>query len=116
MNTQELLFRSGDLFLPKALVEFLNTYLVGDDTSLFYINLWTILHFLSGILTGALLVSYKLASSYFLTGFLIHTAWELWQIIGKNTPIWTTRGQIDVATDTSAFMLGMLIFLQLRTP
>ena len=115
MDLPNILFRSGDLFLPNNLVGMLNTYLVGDDTTLFYVNIWTILHFSSGILIGFLLVFYKSASTYFWTGFLIHTAWEIWQIIVKNTPIQTLRGQIDILTDTFAFLIGMYLYVSIMS-
>jgi len=111
MDLNEILFNSGDLFLPKPIKAFLETYWIGDDTSLFYVTWWTFIHFLSGILTGYLLVKTKSATTYFWTGFLIHTVWELWQMIGKNTKYWTARGQIDVGVDTTVFMLGM-VFLK----
>lgn len=116
MNLEKILFHSGDLFLPTPVKKFLEQYWIGNDTSLFYVSWWTFIHFLNGILTGFLLIYMNSASTYYWSGFLIHTLWELWQIIGKNTPIWTARGQIDVITDTSAFILGMWVYLQLRRP
>jgi hypothetical protein len=110
MDWEKILFHSGDLFLPKSVKVFLEQYWIGDDTSLFYVTWWTLIHFISGVLTGYFLVFYKQATTYYWTGFLIHSIWEAWQMIGKNTPYWTTRGQIDVGVDTAAFMLGMVFY------
>lgn len=109
MDWEALLFHSGDLFLPKNVKDFLEQYWIGDDTSLFYISWWTFIHFLSGILTSSLLLEYNY-KNVFLLGFIIHSIWELWQILGKNTHYWTLRGKIDILTDTVAFMIGMLIY------
>lgn len=106
MDWQKILFNSGDLFLPTAVKSFLETYWIGSDTSIFYVTWWTVIHFVSGILTGMYLFG---SSHYYLYGFAIHTVWELWQMIGKNTKYWTTRGQMDVLVDTAAFMGGMAV-------
>ncbi len=110
MDWEKILFHSGDLFLPTPVKEFLEQYWIGDDQSLFYVTWWTLIHFFSGIFTGYLLVQYKQIGAYYLSGFLIHTLWEIWQVIGKNTPYWTARGQLDIGVDTAAFMLGMAFF------
>jgi hypothetical protein len=107
MNWEKVLFRSGDLFLPTSVRGFLETYWIGNDTSIFYISWWTFIHFISGILTGWILSDF---TYYYIYGFLIHTIWELWQIIGKNTKYWTTRGQVDVLVDTISYMLGMTTY------
>lgn len=109
MDWHSILFNSGDLFLPKPIKEFLEQYWIGDDTSLFYISWWTFIHFFTGILTGYWLFYYKSPLNYYMYGFLLHTLWELWQMLGKNTPYWTLRGRVDILTDTMAFMLGMLL-------
>jgi hypothetical protein len=66
------------------------------------------MHVLSGIITGYLLITYAPTYSYYWTGFWIHSAWEFWQILVKNTPYWTTRGVVDIGVDTAMFMAGML--------
>jgi hypothetical protein len=109
MDWRSILFHSGDLFLPKPVKEFLEQYWIGDDNSLFYVTWWTFIHFMSGILTGLFLLQYK--NNYYLHGFALHTLWEFWQILGKNTPYWTLRGRIDIVTDTIAFMIG-LVFIR----
>jgi hypothetical protein len=104
MDWQKILFNSGDLFLPSAVKAFLETYWIGNDTSIFYVTWWTVIHVVSGLLIGIYL---KGSAHYYLYGFVIHSAWELWQILGKNTKYWTSRGQMDVLVDTVAFMGGM---------
>jgi hypothetical protein len=81
----------------------LETYIVGDDTTLVYVTYWTILHFISGVLVAYFGASYT-------TGFWIHTAWELFQIAVRNTPVHTLRGRVDIVTDSVFFMLGMAAF------
>jgi len=97
-----LLYRSGDLFLPKNIRKFLETYIVGNDKSYYYISYWTIAHLISGILT------YYLITVNPINALLFHTAWELWQIFIGMT-ILDTRGIIDIANDTLFFMCGFYI-------
>jgi hypothetical protein len=96
---EKLLFHSGDLFLPSHVRTFLEQYWIGNDTSIFYVSWWTFIHVMSGMIAG-------LYFSY-MNGFLLHSAWEVWQIIGKNTKYWTLRGQVDILVDTVAYMIGM---------
>lgn len=92
-------YASGDLFLPKQLRNFLETYIIGNNTSLFYISLWSFMHMLSGIL-------FSLVSNS-LQGYIVtHTIWELWQIYIGMTPIHTLRGVIDIFTDTTMGIIG----------
>jgi hypothetical protein len=109
-TTEEMLFKSGDLFLPTPVRRFLEHYYIGTNTSLFYINNWSIIHFLSGVITSFLLLKYVPEKNLFITSFMIHTIWELWQIVGKNTLIGTARGQLDVLVDTAFFMAGVWVY------
>ena len=113
-SIQELMFHSGDLFLPKSVRKYLEIYWIGNDTSLFYVTNWSFLHFLSGILTVKLLKYLNIEKNIVLVSFLVHCVWELWQMIGKKTLYWTTRGQIDVITDTVFFMAGVYLTLKLQ--
>jgi hypothetical protein len=112
---EDILFRSGDVFLPKRVRVVLERYHYGSDTSLFYITNWSLIHVLSGILVGWILATYYPNKPFYWTGFWVHTAWEAWQILVKNTPYWTLRGRLDVVTDTLMFMGGMLFFSCLFT-
>lgn len=99
----DFLCHSGDLFLPPSVRRILETYIIGNDTTLFYVTFWTVMHLVSG-----LLVAY-FKSSY-MTGFIIHGVWEMYQIIVKNTNIYSLRGYIDIVTDTVFFMFGMFVY------
>jgi hypothetical protein len=95
----DFLFHAGDLFLPARLVAFLNTYLVGDDTTVFYISLWSVVHFLSGCVAGLLLGNESGVA------FIVHWMWEMLQVVSGMTPA-TGRGFVDFVTDTCMFMGG----------
>jgi hypothetical protein len=105
-----LLFRSGDLFLTGKTKEFLDYYHIGNDDSLFYINNWSIVHFLTGILIGGILKMFK-KSNYeiIIQSLILHTIWEIWQVFIKNTNIDTLRGKIDIIVDTILFMSGVFV-------
>ncbi len=80
----------------------LERYWIGDDTSLVYVTNWTLVHFLSGVLTV-----WVFPSVSFWGAFWIHTACELWQIVVGNTPWRTARGQMDILVDTLFYMAGV---------
>ncbi len=107
---RDVLFLSGDLFLPKSVRAFLEQYWIGNERSVVYITNWSLVHLVSGFLTGYILATYWPTYAYYWTGFLIHSVWELWQILVKNTPYWTLRGRVDVVTDTVLFIGGMAFF------
>lgn len=106
MDENTLLFRSGDFFLPKDIVVFLDKYIFGNDSTVMYINHWSIIHMISGMIVG------------FTTGNLfhaitLHTLWELWQLNIKMTKV-SLRGFIDVSMDTVMFVIGFLIVKKLK--
>lgn len=104
---QDWLYRSGDLFLPPKYVNLLDTYIVGTDTSVFYINYWTFLHFLSGVFL-VWLTPYP--DHYALQFVIVHTIWEMWQIAIGMTPM-NLRGFLDILMDTIAGMVGVYVTL-----
>ncbi len=112
-SVETLVYRSGDLFLPKSVRTFLEYYHIGNDRTVLYVTNWSIVHFLSGILTGYVLIGWNVP--YYTTGFIIHTLWEFWQIYIGMTPWKTPRGQMDIFVDTAMFMAGMFLFLRLFT-
>lgn len=107
------IYRSGDLWLPSSVVAFLDSYLVGNETSLFYLNLWHVNHFLSGVFFGLLLHFGVYSSSRpFLTYFLFHTLWEIWQGLIGMTPR-SLRGVLDITVDTVVGLLGLVLVRRL---
>ncbi len=107
-----LLYKSGDLFLPKRVVRFLDQGFY-DSQERFYINFWTVLHFLSGIIIGKMVSMHTMNKlHYFGTCIAIHTSWEVWQVyIGMAKP-WNLSGSsnlIDSFIDTAAFVFGTII-------
>ena len=117
MNVKKVLFNTGDLFLPKKVNIFLRIYIIGNDNSYFYLNYWSMVHFMSGIIFGFLIDKYlltpesnKLINNYYFKAFILHTYWELWQIFIENTDITTTRGTVDTIVDTVFFMSGVVLF------
>ena len=102
-DVPELLWKSGDAFLPPSLVKFLDTYIVGDEHTLVYINVWSIVHLITGFFIG------KVFSTLGYVGALaIHTTWEFWQILIKMTKV-NTRGMLDTLMDTAMFMIGFAL-------
>jgi hypothetical protein len=95
-------YASGDLFLPAELRRVLEIYIIGNDSSTFYITIWSFMHLLSGVFFSFISGS--------LTDYItVHTIWELWQIYIKMTPIHTVRGVIDIFTDTIMGIIGFLV-------
>lgn len=99
----------GDLLLPKNIKDFLQIYLIGSDKSIFYISIWSIIHFISGIFTGYYLLYYKKYTfkESFYIGFILHSIWEFWQYIITNTPC-SLRGVVDTIIDTILYLLGII--------
>jgi len=117
---------SGDLFLDEKhnIRGRLEYYFIGNDSSLFYVNGWSFIHFLSGFFLGLFLLTirrkeYELniykRRRYYFEGLLIHSIWELWQIFIENTKFTTLRGIIDIFTDTSFFLIGYWIAEKIET-
>jgi hypothetical protein len=105
---------SGDLFLPQTARQFLYTHIIGSDSSMFYISYWSIMHMLSGIATGLVLLVFFNKTPYYFTGVLVHTLWELWQkFIGMTK--WDLRGAIDTVMDTIMHLIGMAIIAAVNT-
>ncbi len=106
-------YRSGDAFLPAPIVNFLHTYIVGNEKSLYYINLWHINHFFSGVFFALFHIYFYPFQSPYTTYFVVHTLWALWQLsIGMTIP--NLRGVIDILNDTLFGLLGVLITIYLK--
>lgn len=114
-SLEDLLYKSGDVFLPKPVKQLLDAPLYRRKYKIydFYINGWTFLHVLSGILIGYLYLRRGLSSyEYYYTMLATHTIWETWQIIiGMSKPFSMTgdNSRIDIIVDTLAFLCGAYI-------
>lgn len=115
----DIIYSSGDVFLPEKLKKFLSIDLIGDHNKTFYISNWSIVHLLSGILLGFILIFNNFSKygkltneEYYLKMFSVHSIWEFWQIfIGMSNPLRLT-GQsniVDIIIDTILFMFGAFI-------
>lgn len=114
-SLREIIYSSGDVFLPDNIKKFLGTDLIGSSRDTFYISVWSIVHFLSGIFVGFFYFFMKWnLQTYMLNMFVLHTIWECWQIlIGMSKPYMLTgRGNlVDIVVDTLMFMLGAYLAL-----
>ena len=110
---QDIIYNSGDVFLPEKVKNILGTDLIGNSKKTFYVSGWSIVHFINGIIIGYLYLYFKGDSRlYFLKMFIIHTIWECWQmLIGMAKPYKLTgrSSLIDTIMDTILFMLGAYI-------
>jgi hypothetical protein len=113
ISIQNLIYNSGDIFLPENIKNILGTDLIGTSKKTFYVSGWSIIHFINGIIVGYLYLYFNYDSRfYILRLFIIHTIWECWQIlIGMAKPYKLTgrSNLIDTIMDTLFFMLGAYI-------
>jgi hypothetical protein len=117
LNWEQLIYNSGDFFFPKFIKNILDKNIYITQNNSFYINGWTLLHYFSGMILGAVyLYLDKGLNFYYYYLFIIHTIWELWQmLIGMSKP-WKLTGDsnlIDTFVDTIVFMIGTYITLKL---
>jgi hypothetical protein len=108
---REIIYSSGDVFLPKTMRDTLGTFLFKypnvEEDYVFYIQGWSIVHFVSGVIFGHLYRGDQL--NYYYNAFILHTWWELWQItIGMSKPFnfGGRNGIVDILVDTLMFMMG----------
>lgn len=118
-NIHDIIYSSGDVFLPESIKKFLSIDIIGDHTKTFYISNWSVVHLLSGIIIGYIIIYNNFSKygiltkkEYYLKMFSLHTIWEMWQIfIGMSHPLKLT-GQsnlIDIILDTLLFMFGAFL-------
>lgn len=116
ISFSDIIYSSGNVFLPKWLRDILNIFIFKDNDFSFYINGWTIIHFLSGVFIGTIYLAMKYPiNAYYYKLFIIHTLWELWQmLIGMAKPYRLTGDSnlIDIVVDTFAFMGGGVLVKQ----
>ena len=110
---QNIIYNSGDVFLPEKVKNILGTDLIGNSKKTLYVSGWSIIHFINGIIFGYLYLYFKGYSRlYLFKMFIIHTMWECWQmLIGMAKPYKLTgrSNLIDTIMDTIFFMLGAYI-------
>ncbi len=113
-SLQDIIYSSGDVFLPEKVKKILRTDLIGTSKKTFYVSGWSILHFINGIIIGYIYLYFNGDRKlYFYKLFIIHTIWEFWQmLIGMSNPFKLTDSNnlIDIIMDTIFFMLGAYIF------
>jgi hypothetical protein len=118
IDWEKMIYHSGDFFLPKPIKQTLDKNIYMTQNYSFYINGWTIIHYLSGMILGAiyLYLGKQISFFYYYNLFIIHTIWELWQmLIGMSKP-WLLTGDsnlIDTFVDTIVFMFGAYVTLQI---
>jgi hypothetical protein len=117
LNWEQIIYNSGDFFFPKFIKNILDKNIYITQNNSFYINGWSLLHYFSGMILGAVyLYLDKGLNFYYYYLFIIHTIWELWQmLIGMSKP-WKLTGDsnlIDTFVDTIFFMIGTYITLKL---
>jgi hypothetical protein len=112
-NIQNIIYSSGDVFLPEKVKKILERDLIGNTKKTFYVSNWSIVHLINGIIVGFIYLYFKWDSRlYTLKLFIIHTIWELWQmLIGMSNPLKLTgrSNLIDTIMDTIFFMIGAYI-------
>lgn len=118
IDWDKIIYNSGDVFLPESIKQSLDVFLYKSKNGTFYINGWTFIHLFSGVILGALYLylGKRIGFFYYYNLLIIHTIWELWQmLIGMSKP-WTLTGHsnlIDTFVDTFVFMFGAYISLQI---
>ena len=110
---KNIIYNSGDVFLPDNIKKILSYDIIGSHKKTFYISGWSIVHFINGIVFGYLYLFLKYDKKYYIIKlFMLHTLWEFWQIIiGMSRP-YSLSGRsnlIDTIVDTIVFMGGAII-------
>jgi hypothetical protein len=113
ISLHDVIHSSGDVFLPEKLKNILRTDLIGSTEKTFYVSGWSIVHLINGIIVGYIYLYFKWERRlYFFKLFIIHTLWELWQmLIGMSHPYKLSghNNLIDTLMDTLLFMVGAYI-------
>ena len=112
-NIQNTIYNSGDIFLPEKVKIMLITDLIGSSKKTFYISSWSIIHLINGIIFGCLYLYFNYDIRFYtLKLFIIHTIWEMWQIlIGMSKPynLIGSNNLMDTILDSIFFMSGAFI-------
>jgi hypothetical protein len=112
-SIQNIIYNSGDVFLPEKVKDILGTDLIGTSKKTFYVSGWSIVHLINGIIFGYLYLYFKGDNRFYMFKlFIMHTIWEFWQmLIGMSKPYKLTGSSnlVDTIMDTIFFMLGVFI-------
>ena len=113
VDWNKMIYKSGDFFIPQTIKKVLDILLYKSSNYSFYIEVWHIVHLMSGFLMGLIYIhlGYNI-NTYFWNLFIIHTIWEYWQVyIGMSKPLRLTyhNNLIDILFDTFIFMVGSYI-------
>ena len=113
VDLHKMIYKSGDFFVPQPVKKVLDTLLYKSSNYSFYVEIWHIVHFVTGFLFGLIYtyLGYNI-NTYYLNLFIIHTIWEYWQAyIGMSKPLRLTyhNNLIDILFDTFIFMVGTYI-------
>jgi hypothetical protein len=112
-DIHKLIYSSGDVFLPEKVKTILGKDLIGNSKQTFYVSGWSIVHLINGIIFGYLYLYFNGDSRFYIFKlFILHTLWELWQmLIGMSKPYKLTGRSniIDTIMDTIFFMIGAYV-------
>ena len=119
VDLHKMIYNSGDFFMPQPVKKVLDTLLYKSYSYSFYIEIWHIVHLVTGFLLGIgyIYLGYN-KKSYYLNLFIIHLIWEYWQVfIGMSHPLRLSyhNNLIDILVDTIIFMIGSYIAFTLVT-
>jgi hypothetical protein len=104
----KIAYNTGDFLLPEKIKTRLRRVYYRNDYM--YLNGWSFVHFFSGVLTGYLYLKLNYDRKLYLYKMLIiHTIWELWQMLIGMTKPYKPVGFSDFIVDTIMFMLGAII-------
>ena len=113
MNILQIIYDSGNAFLPEKLTNILGTDFIGSKKNTFYLEGWSIIHFIIGLLIGYLYLYFQQdLNLYYYKMLILHTIWELWQmLIGMAKPYKLTgrSSLVDSVIDTIIFLAGTYV-------
>ena len=105
--------QSGVGFLPHKTQTFLSTFIYGSYDESLYINYWSVFHGTMGVVFALGLWYYRVARTKWIWyGLIVHTLWEIWQMIsGWSYPLKKTGDSnvVDTFVDTVFFLTGVQV-------
>ena len=110
VDWNKIIYKSGDFFIPQSIKKVLDILLYKNFNYSFYVEIWHIVHFFSGILIGLIYIHLGYSKDAYLWNlFIIHTVWEYWQVyIGMSKPLRLTyhHNLFDMIFDSFLFIVG----------